>query len=67
MHATWVSAIGLACKFESLIERFVLVLFWGSPEHPLVHRRHPLLSVELGTSIDEFRVDVLHTPLGHVP
>lgn len=48
-------------QFECLIEFPVIVLFWGSPEHPVVHRRHPLLSFEIGTSIDVFSVHVLHT------
>ena len=45
-------------QFECLIELLVILLFWSSPVRPVVHRRHPLLSVEIGTS-----VDVLHTLL----
>ena len=41
--------LGLRANSSVSSNVFVLVLFWGSPEHPLVHRRHPLLSVELGT------------------
>ena len=48
-------------QFERLNEFPVIVLFWRSPEHPVVRRRRPLLSAEIGTSIDQFSVDVLHT------
>ena len=48
-------------RLERLIELLVIVLFWRSPEHRVVHRRQPLVSFEIGTSIDEFRVEVLHT------
>ena len=48
-------------QLERLIEFPVTVLFWRSPDRPVVHRRHPLLSAEIGTCIDQFSVDVLHT------
>ena len=31
----------------------VMVLSWRSPEHPMVHRSHPLRSVEIATGVDE--------------
>ena len=34
---------------------------WRSPEHPVVHRHHPLPSAEIGTSIGQFSGDELHT------
>ena len=37
------------------------MLLWNSLQDPVVRRRHPLLSAEIGTNIDEFNVDVLHT------
>ena len=47
-------------QFERLIEFLYIVLFWRCLEHPVVLRGHPLLSAEMGASIDEFSVDVLH-------
>ena len=47
-------------QFDRLTEFLVIVLFGRSPEDPVAHRRHPLLSAEIGTSIDQFSVDVLH-------
>ena len=39
----------------------LLVLFWRIPALVTVHHRHPLLSDELGTSLDNFAIDIMHT------
>ena len=48
-------------QFEILIEFPVIVLFWRSLERPVVRRRHPLLTVEIGTSTDERRRALPHS------
>ena len=48
-------------QFGRLMAFLVIVLCWKSPEHPVVHRHHPLPSAEIGTSIGQFSGDELHT------
>ena len=48
-------------QFGRLMAFLVIALCWRSPEHPVVHRHHPLPSAEIGTSIGQFSGDEVHT------
>ena len=46
--------------FDTLEPPFV-VCFWRTRDAPIVHRRHPLLTEELGIGLHSFSIDILHT------
>ena len=48
-------------EFDRISKFPALVLFWRAPENPIVHRRNPLLSEDLGTGLHTFGVDDCHT------
>ena len=65
-HWAFVLVTAWNCRFSwpmswimGMMQNFaVMVLPWRSPEHPMVHRRHPLRSVEIATGVDECSFDV---------
>ena len=48
-------------RFDDQSAFSVVVLFWRAPLQPTVQRRHPILNVALGTGVETFSLDILHT------